>query len=342
MKSVLSVMTPALMKLLTIVGISVALLTASQAMEKPSFHTKGTASGKPTGTLKPGEYWWHPEISLQGPLMILVSVPEQTMHVYRNGVLIGRSTVSTGSKGHSTPGGVFSILEKKQTHRSKKYNDAPMPYMQRLTWSGIAMHSGALPGYPASHGCVRLPYDFSQLLFTTTTRGGTVIIGDGKTPVPRLASNPGLMLAPKDFTPEMLHPLAHNDYDWNAERSASGPITMVVSAADRALYVYRNGNPIGRAAVEIDGRGSLGDHVFSLLEGTTDRQSSLAPGRAARRWMTVTSRGRSVPAEKIAARLRIHPEFANKVYDTIEPGTTVIITDQPVVRSRGNAAILEG
>jgi len=191
--------------------------------------------------------------------------------------------VSTGSKGHATPGGVFSILEKKQEHYSKKYDNAPMPNMQRLTWTGIAMHSGNLPGYPASHGCIRLPYDFSQLLFSATSKGGTVVVGDGKTPVPHLASNPGLMLAPKDFTPEMLRPLAHNAYDWNPERSSSGPITIVVSAADRALYVYRNGNPIGRAAVEIDGRGSLGDHVYSLLEGTTDRQSSLAPGRGARR-----------------------------------------------------------
>src|SRR6266496_2080949 len=99
MKSVLSVMTPALMKLLTIVGISAALLTASQAMEKPSFHTKGTPTGKPTGPLKLGEYWWHPEISPAGPLMILVGIPEQMMHVYRNVILIGRSTVSTGSKG---------------------------------------------------------------------------------------------------------------------------------------------------------------------------------------------------------------------------------------------------
>ena len=92
----------------------------------------------------------------------------------------------------------------------------------------------------------------------------------------------------------MLRPLANNEYDWKPERSASGPITMVVSAADKAIYVYRNGNPIGRAPVEVGGRGSLGNHVFSLLEGTTDRQSSLAPGRAARKWMTVTSSGRSV------------------------------------------------
>ena len=216
-----------------------------------------------------------------------------------------------------------------------------MPNMQRLTWTGIAMHSGNLPGYPASHGCIRLPFDFSQLLFSATAKGGTVVVGDGKTPVPHLASNPGLLLAPKDLTPEMLRPLAHNDYDWHPERSTSGPITMVVSAADKAIYVYRNGNPIGRAPVEVSGLGKLGDHVFSLLEGTTGRLSTLAPGRAGRRWMSVTSSGRSVPAEKIASRLRINPEFAHKVYDTIEPGTTVIITDQPIVRSRRNAAIIE-
>jgi hypothetical protein len=330
------------MRLLTLLTASIVFLSSGHAMEKPSFHTQGTRTGKPTGPIKPGEYCWRPELSPSGPLMVLVSVPQQVMNVYRNGILIGRSSVSTGSKGHATPGGVFTILEKKKTHYSKKYDNAPMPNMQRLTWTGIAMHSGNLPGYPASHGCIRLPYDFSQLLFSATSKGGTVVVGDGNTPVPHLASNPGLLLAPKDMSPEMLRPLAPNDYAWNPERSSSGPITIVVSAADRALYVYRNGNPIGRGSLEIDGRGSLGDHIYSLLEGTTDRQSSLAPGRAARRWMTVTSRGRSVPAEKIAARLRVNPEFASKVYDTLEPGTTVIITDQPVVRSRGNAAILEG
>src|SRR5437763_2329360 len=330
-----------LMKFLKILALSIALLTTVQAVKQPSAHTQGTPTGKPTGSLKPGQYWWNPQLSPSGPLMVLVSIPQQTMHVYRNGILIGRSTVSTGSKGHATPGGVFSILEKKQEHYSKEYENAPMPNMQRLTGTGIAMHSGNLPGYPASHGCIRLPFDFSQLLFSATAKGGTVVVGDGKTPVPHLASNPGLLLAPKDLTPEMLRPLAHNDYDWNPERSSSGPITMVVSAADKALYVYRNGNPIGRAPVEVSGLGKLGDHVFSLLEGTTTRQRSLAPGRAARRWMSVTSSGRSIPAEKIASRLRINPEFAHKVYDTIEPGTTVIITDQPVVRSRRNAAIIE-
>ena len=101
------------MKFLKILALCVALFTTVQAVQKPSAHTKGTPAGKPTGQLKPGEYWWNPQLSPSGPLVVLVSIPQQTMHVYRNGILIGRSTVSTGSKGHATPGGVFTILEKK-------------------------------------------------------------------------------------------------------------------------------------------------------------------------------------------------------------------------------------
>ena len=200
------------MKFLKILAFSVALFTTVQAMQQPSSHTKGTPTGKPTGQLKPGEYWWQPQLSPSGPLMVLVSVPEQTMHVYRNGILIGRSTVSTGSKGHSTPGGVFSILGKSKEYYSKKYDNAPMPNMQRLTDTGICMHSGNLPGYPASHGCIRMPYDFSQLLFSVTASGGTVVVGDGKVPVPHLASSPGLLLAPKDLSAAMVRPLASKGF----------------------------------------------------------------------------------------------------------------------------------
>jgi L,D-transpeptidase catalytic domain len=233
---------------------------------------------------------------------------------------------------------VFSILKKKQRHYSKKYDNAPMPYMQRLTWSGIAMHSGNLPGYPASHGCIRLPYDFSQLLFNATASGGTVVVGDGKTPTPYLAANPGLLLAPKDFSPEMVRRLAKDEYDWRPERSPQGPITIVLSSADRALYVYRNGNAIGRAAVEIGGRGvsgreRLGSHVFTLLEGSSGKPSQFAPGHEAGKWMRVTSQGRPVDTEDIASRIRFNTDFAQKLADELKPGATVILTDQQVVRN---------
>ena len=128
--------------------------------------------------LLPGEYLWLPELSPRGPVLMLVSLPEQRAYVYRNGVRIGVATVSTGKKGHETPTGVFTILQKKREHYSNLYDDAPMPFMQRLTWDGIALHAGRVPGYPASHGCVRLPYAFSERLYDVTAHGITVVITD--------------------------------------------------------------------------------------------------------------------------------------------------------------------
>jgi hypothetical protein len=305
------------------------------AMNRPASHTQGTRTEKRTGPLEPGEYWWQPELSPRGPVVALVSIPRQVMHVYRNGVLIGRTSVSTGAKGHGTPAGVFTILEKRKRHYSSTYNNAPMPNMQRLTWRGVAMHSGQLPGYPASHGCIRMPYDFSELLFGITQKGGTVVIGDGRTPVPRLAADPGLILAPGDFSPQMLRPLARGEYDWAPRRSPSGPVTIVLSRADEAVYVYRNGEPIGRARLEIEGRRPFGEHVFTMLEGVADRPSRWAPDRPARPWMRVSSRqGPRIDPGKLGERVRVDPDFAGKVYDILEPGTTVIVTDEPMAREK--------
>ena len=117
--------------------------------------------------------------TLEGPLQIMVSKDLQELKIYDGGVVIATSRVSTGKAGHSTPTGIFSILEKKRTHFSNLYDSAPMPFMQRLTWSGIALHaSNSVPSYPASHGCVRLPNDFAKTLFSTTRRGGHVLITD--------------------------------------------------------------------------------------------------------------------------------------------------------------------
>jgi hypothetical protein len=143
--------------------------------------------------LKNGEYDWFPERSDSGPILIIVSIPDQRVHVYRNGIRIGASSCSTGKAGHRTPTGVFTILQKDKHHRSSTYNNAPMPNMNRLTWSGIALHAGQLPGYPASHGCVRLPMGFSELLFGVTRLGMTVVIADDTTQ-PASVTHPGMIL----------------------------------------------------------------------------------------------------------------------------------------------------
>ena len=109
---------------------------------------------------------------------MVIDLTRQRALVYRDGVPIAASTVSTGSKGRETPTGVFTILQKAVVHRSGTYDDAPMPYMQRLTSKGVAMHAGNLPGYPASHGCIRLPKAFAKLLYGVTELGTPVMITD--------------------------------------------------------------------------------------------------------------------------------------------------------------------
>ena len=123
----------------------------------------------------------------QGPLIIAVSIEQQKVRVYDANGLFAESPVSTGMKGHSTPMGVFSIIQKHKMHRSNIYSGAPMPYMQRITWSGVAMHAGVLPGYPASHGCIRMPTAFAMKMWNWTRMGARVIITPGQITPARFA-----------------------------------------------------------------------------------------------------------------------------------------------------------
>ena len=127
---------------------------------------------------RPGSYVWQPERAPDGAVLVIVSLPEQRAHIYRGGRRIGLTTVSTGSEGRETPPGHFEILQKKVMHRSNLYDDAPMPFMQRLTWDGIALHAGHVPGYPASHGCIRLPRKLAESLYAVTDLGTRVIVAD--------------------------------------------------------------------------------------------------------------------------------------------------------------------
>jgi len=108
----------------------------------------------------------------------VIDLTRQRVLLYRGGVPFAASTISSGSEGRETPTGVFTILQKEVVHRSGTYDDAPMPYMQRLTSKGVAMHGGNLPGYPASHGCIRLPTAFAKLLYGVTELGTPVMITD--------------------------------------------------------------------------------------------------------------------------------------------------------------------
>jgi len=128
--------------------------------------------------LSTGQFVWVPEAASTGPLSLVIDLTTQRVLVYRGAVPIAASTISSGSEGRETPTGAFAILQKEVFHRSGTYDDAPMPYMQRLTDKGVAMHAGNLPGYSASHGCIRLPKDFAKLLYGITEIGTPVTIID--------------------------------------------------------------------------------------------------------------------------------------------------------------------
>ena len=135
----------------------------------------------------------------QAPLIISVSIHDQKMRVFDATGLFAESPVSTGMKGHSTPMGIFSVIQKHKFHHSNIYSNAPMPYMQRITWSGVAMHAGVLPGYPASHGCIRMPMSFAIKMWNWTKMGARVIITPGEI-TPAAFSHP--LLATQKVVPQ--------------------------------------------------------------------------------------------------------------------------------------------
>ena len=309
---------------LSVITVTAIISLLAVHLARSESFDKGRAVAPLTPTFMPGDYVWRPEASPTGPVVIVVSLPEQVMSIYRNGVRIGRSTISTGKAGHPTPTGVFTILQKNVKHTSTIFKKASMPFMERLTWAGVAMHAGDLPGYPASHGCVRLPLDFAQKLYTVTSNGTTVLITDRKSTHGSTAA-PGLLFAGRTGKIP-----STGGSVWQPERAAEGPVSIIVSSADAAAYVYRNGVEIGRAPV--GGLGAFkGSYVFSALNGVD------AKGR--RDWLsTATAGGRTPNIKDLSNRASVDPQFLGNLRGLITPGTTLILTAAPVNVSTRSAS----
>ena len=178
----------------------------SQAAPKP--RNKG-----PVDSLKPGQFVWVAQDAYDGPMKIVVVLDIQRVYVFQNDKLVGFSTISSGKKGKETPTGFFTILQKNIDHKSNLYSNAPMPFMQRLTWDGIAMHGGQLPGYPASHGCIRLPLAFAKALYGVTQMNQEVfVLRDTATPVkrpePKPVVDPVVVLPPPSTDPVLTPPVS--------------------------------------------------------------------------------------------------------------------------------------
>ena len=153
--------------------------------------------------LKPGQYVWEKRANTATNLRIVAVLDIQRIYVFDGNNLVAFSTMSTGKKGHLTPTGAFTILQKNIDHKSNLYSNAPMPYMQRLTWDGIALHAGHIPGYPASHGCLRLPLPFAKALYGVTKMDQPVIVlADLSSPAPKPEPEPEVKPDDKPVVPD--------------------------------------------------------------------------------------------------------------------------------------------
>ncbi len=297
-----------------------------------------------------------PEAPPKGPLQIIISIADQRVSLFDNGALIARSTVSTGTQGHPTPLGVFSVISKQRWHRSNIYSSAPMPYMQRITWSGIALHAGVVPGHPASHGCIRLKNDFAIRLWHLTKRGTRVIIAHhdvqpveitsphlfkpkavsgspefqaatvvGKS-VSTAAATHGSPVS-KTETPEATSLQVPNSAAAEGTPRKMAPISVFVSRKLSKLFVRQGFSPLFDVAVKIENpEEPLGTHVFTAMEFQSEGAAIL--------WTVVSipdefpriedaTKEREAPVKQTALSVP-SPDKANAVLNRIEiPRDTV-------------------
>jgi len=289
---------------------------------------------------------------VKGPLQVIISIADQKISVYDDGTLLVRSSVSTGVQGHPTPVGVFSVIGKELWHRSNIYSAAPMPYMQRITWSGIALHAGVLPGHPASHGCIRLAKDFAVRLWHLTKRGTRVIIAPNNVdPVqiasPRLFSKPktasssqesstdapaGKDVAAIPSTPAALVPNALSQDGSNllpvtgvAPQKKRVPISVFVSRKLSRLFVRQRFTALFDAPIRIENPDEpLGTHVFTLLEsqdeGASFRWNAVSMPSTSYGSATDSNKKPNAPVQGMGGIVRTDPppDDANASLDRIE------------------------
>jgi hypothetical protein len=289
----------------------------------------------PIKALKKGEFLWLGDALTTGPVVMVVSLTEQRAYVYRNGILIGATSVSTGRPGHLTPTGVFTVLQKQKEHRSTIYDGAPMPYMERLTWGGVALHAGGTPGYPESHGCMHLPSEFAKLLYDISPAGMTVVIANDHTEPERVA-HPGYLspVSAVGGLPIARDPLvAGAEERWNPQLSPSGPVSIVLSEGSHRVVVYRNGIEIGRARLTVTGDAHLASHALVLMSGPGGGPDPYVPDPGKFRWVRVGvpghmgEAGTAVDPEALA-HLSIPDTFVRQVNSILTPGATVFVTGQ--------------
>jgi L,D-transpeptidase catalytic domain len=339
-------------------GMAACVLSASIGSADASYYREGKRSAKEQAVRLP-----------KGPIQVIVSIGKQRLTLYANGVPVARSTVSTGTRSFPTPRGVFTVLQKRRVHHSNIYDGAPMPYMQRLTWSGVALHAGVVPGYPASHGCIRLPAGFARLLWGATRIGTRVVIArDDPAPVeiahPRLPApnqqelvagitevkTAGVTVGTSD-APSAGRPKA----DKLKGTPNAAPVSLFISRKEGKLFVRQHGEPLFETPVTIaDKERPLGTHVFTATEfkdGVTRWIVVSMPGEEPRLGLRDTRdratdrRSRRPEATPVAApvlspraaldRIEMPPDAIERLLELLTPGASLIVSDHGMSHETG-------
>ena len=318
------------MKIRTLVlAVSLCFSNAVFAQKMPFWGAKAPVSfDTPSQMLKKGEFTWAPTLAPSGPIVVLVSLDEQRAYTYRNGILIGTATVSTGKPGYETPTGVFVTKMKDKDHHSSKYNNAAMPYTQRFTNDGVALHAGGIPGYPESHGCVHLPSEYARLLFGVSPVGMTVVVSNKKSS-PEIVNHPPFLapITDKGKIAENRRLFPNEDYRWEPEKSAEGATSIVISRYDNRLVVLRNGIEIGRSKIKFHTNDQpVGTH---LLVAHEDAGNSL-------KWISSPITGHmddtnALPESELLKQIIIPHDFHAMMLPVIVSGTTLMVTDAPIL-----------
>ena len=323
------------------------LLAAALSLALQGVSAQGSKKPRPANTpveaLKAGDWVWYADVVPEGPMLMMVSITQQKAFLYRNGIRVAVSTVSTGKKGHETPTGVFTILQKNKDHKSNLYKDArnnaaAMPYMQRLTWDGIALHSGNLPGYPASHGCVRMPDGFAQRLFAETELGMTVIVSNDSVSSPVKLGNDDVFALSVAENGQLIDvpPLSnYESFRWQPELSKFGPVTVVISTRNQLVIVMRNGIEIGRSKIGVVGKQPFGNQAYVVMDGIGTEKSRLVPDQMELKWLRVNApdaAGEQTQGldTRAISRIAVPVDFARQVYASLQVGSAMLLTDEDI------------
>jgi hypothetical protein len=274
----------------------------------------------------------------QGPVIIAISIEKQNLKIYDANGFFAEAPVSTGMKGHPTPMGVFSVIQKQKLHHSNIYSGAPMPYMQRITWSGIAIHAGVLPGYPASHGCIRMPMAFAMKMWNWTRMGARVVVTPGEM-TPASFSHP-LLVAQKVVPEPAAEPQADAPPAPKSDKASEADTPTRQSNLDVNLELRSTVGHANRAKPiigEPPASRSLREQTH-----TADASGALAASQRAAMMTDAGSAGGSAMPQG-ASRTDIVPASAvdtvsDPVADTSKTGLKVEAANPPAATSEAEAA----